>query len=538
MKEPLFSILLPVYNPRIGWFREALDSVLTQTFPHWELCIADDASPDPLIRELIAEYSRADSRVKYVFRKSNGHISAASNSALDLVSGKWIVLMDHDDLLPSSALERVAVWIEKHPEARLFYSDEDKIGPGGRRHAPYYKCDWNRDLFYSHNLISHLGVYHAGTVREIGGFREGVEGSQDYDLALRCLEATGDGAVCHIPEVLYHWREHPESTASGHGAKSYAMDAGIRALNEHYARTGVPAVARDGGMGSIRSDYSFPAGASLEVLVSSRGQFDSLTARLKEIEEEFAGLAWEMTVVARDSGISKTLGKRFSGDPRLKFVHVAKGETSAHCLNRAARISAAGYLLFLTDSLRPLGKGWCRELIAHAARAGIGAVGSKLLYTDGRVRQAGLLLDERGIFRRAFHHYQGDSPGYMGRLRLVQNFSAVGMEGMMISRDKFLAAGGFDEQGLKSRYHDVDLCLRLRRMGLRNLWTPHACFFERHLFPRLREWAGSISPLAKADRRLMRSRWGEQLDVDPCYGQNLSQVRKDFGCPPGNPEVS
>jgi glycosyltransferase involved in cell wall biosynthesis len=531
MQAPLFSILLPTFNPDPGWLSEALLSVINQTCKDWELCIADDKSTDPEVRKTLEKYSRMDPRVKCTFRETNGHIAEASNSALELASGTWIVLMDHDDLLPPEALNCLAEVIHNHPEARLIYSDEDKIQPRGTRHAPYYKCDWNRDLFYSHNLISHLGAYHGQTLKEVGGFRAGLEGSQDYDLALRFLEKVGDYAIYHIPAVLYHWREHSGSTSSGHAAKSYVMEAGIRALNDHYDRIGDRAHAHDGGMGSYRTVHVLPDDASVEFFVTWHGDERELRVRISEIESECAGVTWSMTLFPVGGLVTRSRMQKFSDHPQITIWKEGEDAPMATRINQAAKNSRAGYLHFLPDTLKPLGTGWLPELISQAARPEIGAVGAMLLYPDGRVRQAGLLLDPLTIFRRAFHHYHGDSPGYMGRLRLVQNFSAVGIDGMMIARDKFLQAGGFDETALKSRYHDVDLCLRIRDKGLRNLWTPHARFVERSPFPRIREWVRSLAPKARSDRKVMRSRWGGMLLADPCYGQNLDQRRKDFHCP-------
>jgi glycosyltransferase involved in cell wall biosynthesis len=531
MRAPLFSILLPTFNPDPGWLSEALQSVMDQNCTDWELCIADDKSTDPRVREILEKYLQMDPRVKCIFRETNGHISEASNSALELAAGTWIVLMDHDDLLPREALSRLAEAIKCHPEARLIYSDEDKIQPDGKRHAPYYKCDWNRDLFYSHNLISHLGVYHGQALKDVGGFRAGLEGSQDYDLALRFLEQVGDRAIHHVPEVLYHWREHSGSTSSGHAAKSYVMDAGIRALNDHYERIGNLAHARDGGMGNYRTFHELPTDASVEFFMTWCGDERELCERIAEIESECVGVSWSVTLFPLGGLAKRCRMQGLSDHPHIQVWREDQEAPMVARLNRAAKNSRAGYLHFLRDTQKPLGTGWLRELLSQAARPEIGAVGGMLLYPDGRVRQAGLLLDPVTIFRRAFHHYQGDSPGYMGRLRLVQNFSAIGIEGMMIARSKFLKVGGFDETELKSRYHDVDLCLRIRDVGLRNLWTPHARFVERMPFPRIREWAGSLTPKARSDREVMRSRWGVMLLSDPCYGQNLDQQRKDFHCP-------
>jgi glycosyltransferase involved in cell wall biosynthesis len=212
--KPLISVLMPTYNPRADWLVEAIESVRKQIYPHWQLCIADDASSDPTIRPILERYASQDSRIKIVIRSQNGHISAASNSALELVTSEWVALLDHDDILPDHALFWVAYTINAQPDVRLIYSDEDKIDETGRRFDPYFKSDWNPDLFYSHNMFCHLGVYQTALIRAVGHFRMGFEGAQDYDLALRCIEKVDAKQISHIPRVLYQWRAHAESTGS------------------------------------------------------------------------------------------------------------------------------------------------------------------------------------------------------------------------------------------------------------------------------------------------------------------------------------
>jgi glycosyltransferase involved in cell wall biosynthesis len=228
-----------------------------QIYPHWELCIADDASPSAEVREILKSYSETDPRIKVVFRPKNGHISAASNSALELVSGPWVALMDHDDLLPAHALFWVADCISEHPDVKLIYSDEDKVDEGGHRFGPYFKSDWNVDLFRSQNMFSHLGVLSTELMRSVDGFRVGLEGSQDWDLVLRCMERIEPGQIRHIPRVLYHWRVHVDSTARSMNAKPYAALAGERSLNEHFERTGVRATAEHLDFG-YRVHYALP----------------------------------------------------------------------------------------------------------------------------------------------------------------------------------------------------------------------------------------------------------------------------------------
>ncbi|MDR8731964.1 Chondroitin synthase [Burkholderia pseudomultivorans] len=280
---PLISVVMPVYNPDPKWLAEAIESIRGQLYPYWELCIADDVSTDPAIRPLLERYASQDQRIKVAFREKNGHISAASNTALELVTGTWVALFDHDDLLPEHALYCVADAIVRDPSIRMIYSDEDKIDGAGKRREPYFKCDWNPDLFLSQNMFSHLGVYQKALLDEVGGFREGYEGSQDYDLALRCVERAGAGAIHHIPRVLYHWRVHAESTASGTDAKPYAVVAGERALNDHFDRMGIHAMAEYAGNG-YRARYEMPNPAPLvSLIIPTRNGLDLLRQCIRSI---------------------------------------------------------------------------------------------------------------------------------------------------------------------------------------------------------------------------------------------------------------
>ena len=245
----------------------AIESVQGQLYPHWELCIADDASTDKSVRRLLRKYAESDPRIKVTFRERNGHISAASNSAIELASGEFIAFLDNDDTLTEHALFWVAHTIAEHPDVGLLYSDEDKIDQLGNRYEPYFKCDWNPDLFLSHNMICHLGVYRSDLVRAVGGFREGYEGAQDYDLALRCIERLAPQQIRHIPRVLYHWRSHPGSTARGGSEKPYALVAGQRALDDHFARIGLSAKAELLDFEMYRVHYEISA-------TSAAGQLD------------------------------------------------------------------------------------------------------------------------------------------------------------------------------------------------------------------------------------------------------------------------
>lgn len=234
--HPVISLLMPVYRPDLHWLEEAVASVFAQVYPHWQLCIADDNSPGTDVRGYLEALAKRDPRIQVTFRSSNGHISECSNSALSLCTGSHVALIDQDDLIAPQALLRVAQIVAAQPGVGVIYSDEDKIGPDGRREAPSRKSKWHPSMLERLNLISHLGVYRTDLMRSIGGFRKGFEGAQDHDLALRCTEALSAHDIVHIPEILYHWRVHPDSTACSLDAKPYALIARERCLKEHQAR--------------------------------------------------------------------------------------------------------------------------------------------------------------------------------------------------------------------------------------------------------------------------------------------------------------
>lgn len=534
MKEPLFSIILPVYNPRADWFRAALDSVINQTYSNWELCIADDASTDPCVHEILEAYVQKEPRIKCVFRQSNGHISEASNSALELASGEWIVLMDHDDVLNQTALEIVAQEIQSNPRGLLFYSDEDKISDNGKHHSLYAKCDWNRDLFYSHNLISHLGVYQHAVVKRLGGFRKGLEGSQDYDLALRCLEVIGDEAIRHIPKTLYHWRAHSASTASGYHIKPYVIKSSELALNEHFSRTGVQASSRHDGQGSFRAIYPAPKDASVEFLILYSGKLGSLEQLLNALKRECNSLQYNFSIIPLTSHAVRTLYELKSIDALIGKYQVLENtnENLAKRINKAVEDSSADFLYFIRETFLPLREGGVKELISHAARPGVGAVGGMILERGGRVEQTGLLLDQKHVFSPAFHHFRGNHPGYMGRLQLIQNFSAIGIDGLTTRRELFLEVGGFDTllQGMDEL--GFDLSMKLGKLGLRNIYTPYARILNERRLPRINRALNFLLTVIKggsfSDHKLLLTRWKNALNHDPCYGQNLNQRKKNF----------
>lgn len=529
--EPtLISILMPVFNPNHDWLIAAIESVRSQIYPYWQLCIADDASTDMRVRRLLVDYAAADTRIRFVQRSVNGHISAASNSALALADGDWIALLDQDDLLAEHALYLMADGIQQNPQAQLLYSDEDKIDERGRRHSPYFKSAWNPDLFYSHNLITHLGLYRRSLVEEVGGFRTGFEGAQDYDLALRCIERLEPLMIVHIPHVLYHWRSHAASTAARNNAKPYAMLAGERALREHFARLGSTCTVSGNGHG-YRTRFELPTPAPLaSIVITSRNAATLLNRCITSILRKTCYPNYEVVLIDNDSNDPAALEylASLAEEPR---VHVLRhpGPFNYSALNNFGVSHARGQVIcLLNNDTEVLDPDWLGELVSHAIRPGIGAVGAKLLYPNGSLQHAGIVLGIGGWAGHAHKGQPGQTLGRWGRAALISNFSAVTGACLAMRKALYQELGGLNENELAVACSDVDLCLRAARQGQRSLWTPHARLYHHESATRGYDTTPEKNARLASEVAYMRHHWDLWLANDPYYNPNLSLEHEDF----------
>lgn len=531
-ERPLISVLMPSYNPNPVWLREAIESVRAQIYPNWQLCIADDASPSEEVRAILKSYADSDPRIKVVFRPKNGHISAASNSALELVTGSWIALMDHDDLLPAHALFWVAECIANHPDVQLIYSDEDKIDEALSRSGPYFKCDWNADLFRSQNMFSHLGVLSTDLVRAVGGFRLGLEGSQDWDLVIRCMERIEPGQVRHIPRVLYHWRVHAESTAKSMDAKPYAVVAGERTLNEHFDRTQTRARAEHIGFG-YRARYALPDAPPLvSVVVPTRNAAASLRRCVDAIFEKTAYPRYEVIVVdnASDDALARAGLESLAGMPNVRVQRHAQRLSGAALRNAAVAAATGEVIALVDDSMEVVSPEWLSEMVSLALQPGVGAVGARLMDRRRILTHAGIILGlgADGVAGCSHRGMPAGREGYGGRAALIQSFSAVSAACMVVRKDRFLQVDGFDASHLEEAFADVDFCLRLAEAGLRTLWTPYAELLDHKPAVRARKSTEPASGAYLEDVAYMKRRWGKLLENDPAYSPNLMLAREDF----------
>ena len=527
---PLISVVMPVFNPPPDCMRQALDSLRGQIYPHWELCAADDASDDPHVAIILDQAAQADPRVRVVHRPARGHISAASNSALAMARGDYVALMDHDDILPPHALYLVAEEILAHPEGDIIYSDEDKIDEQGRRFGPYFKPDWDPELFLGQNMVSHLGVYRRSLLAEINGFRRGLEGSQDYDLCLRALERSGDGRVRHIPRVLYHWRAIASSTASGGQAKTYAFHRARQALSEALARRGVAAqveIGPDWGNYVVHYDLPDPRPSISLVAPLTDDGFDQ-TPPLASLLKGLAPLSdsWNLELIAAGPAHrlkpAQAAGRAYPGVP-MRLVEASGGWAS---LVNAAAAVAQGNLLGLVDpGLIPSGPAWLEEAAALLAIPGNGALGGMLVQPDGLVLQAGLTLLPGRVAAPVNHGESQERLNEFMRHSTRQRLSAVSGAYLFTGRDVFMRLGGLDQKGLAHAFGDVDYCLRLGREGMAVVWTPHSRLelTQPASGGPLAALLGPMGhgPIAEA-AALMESRWRELLAADPFHNPNLA----------------
>ncbi len=549
-RRPKISVLMPVYNTPEKWLVAAIESVRRQLYENWELCIADDASKEPHVRKVLERYRKKDpERIKVVFRERNGHISAASNDALALAHGEFIALLDHDDELRPHALACVALELDGHPDADLVYSDEDKIDENGHRYDHYFKPDWNPDLFLVQNYISHLGVYRTLLVREVGGFRVGYEGSQDWDLAMRVIERTAPDRIRHIPRILYHWRSVPGSTAMLIGAKSYATQAAEKVITEHFVRTGVPATISPTKGSYWRVHYPIPDPAPrVALIIPTRNRVNVLRPCVESLLAKTTYPNFELLVVDNDSDDPETLeylreletrgggtGDDASAADALRpgrmRIRVRKfaGDFNFSAINNfGVEETDAPVVGLLNNDLEVIHGDWLHEMVSHALRPEIGCVGAKLYYPDDRIQHAGVILGIGGVAAHAWQTHPRGAAGQAHRNLLQQNLSAVTAACLVIRRDVYRQVGGLNADQLKVAFNDVDFCLKVRAAGYRNLWTPYAELYHHESASR-----GKEDTLEKRDRfrgevEYMRATWGELLDRDPAYNPNLTLTINDF----------
>jgi GT2 family glycosyltransferase len=525
--QPSISVIMPSYNIDPKWISQAIESIHRQIYPHWELCISDDASTLPGIRPLLERFATDDPRIRVTFRNENGHISVNSNSALALARGEYVALLDADDLLSEDALFWVAREIAAHPDVDLLFSDEDKIDRDGKRFGPYFKSAWNPALMLSQNAFSHLGIFRRSLVQEVGGFRKGFEGSQDYDLVLRCAERTVPDRIRHIPRVLYHWRALPDSTASTSSAKSYAWEAGRKAIAEHLQRLGASAQVKPTLRSYYQVEYDGPAPAPLVSVIVPTTLSTGTTAKcLASVLTKSTYENFQLVLLARSDRIGAAQHgaplAKILNHPRVRMVEYKDQSFNfSRVCNLGARSSDGILLCFLNDDVEVVSEDWLDRLVARAHLKDVGAVGAMLYYPSNAVQHAGVILGVSGIADHAWKHWPRSYAGYFGRAVLEQDLTCVTAACMLVRREVFETVGGFDES-LPIAFNDVDLCIKIRQTGARIVWTPTVEMYHHESLSLGRHDSPARREQFRHDVTVLQTRWRDVLGDDPCYNPNLS----------------
>jgi GT2 family glycosyltransferase len=524
-RRPTISVLLPVYNAPEQWLRRAVESVREQIYGHWELCIADDASSAPHVVPLLEQLAAGDSRIRLTLRERNGHISEASNSALDLATGEFIALLDHDDELSPLALYLAAEEINRNPEVNLIYSDEDKIDARGVRSGAYFKPDWNPDLLRSQNYISHLGVYRASLAREVGGFRTGYEGCQDWDLALRVTERCNDRQIAHLPFVLYHWRTIQGSTAMGHEQKEYVTATGKRVLEEHLARQGLRGEPQLYIGGHFRVRYYAPEEEPrVSIIIPTRDRYDLLKQCTDSIFSKTAYRRFEILIVDNQTTDAAALEllETLRRDSQARVIRYDAPFNYSAINNHAVREASGDIVVLLNNDIEVISPTWLEDLVGLACRKGTGAAGGMLYYPDDTIQHAGVILGMGGVAGHAYLNSPRGSLGYFSRAALPQNLSAVTAACLAIRKRVYLEVGGMNEKELAVAFNDVDFCLRVQEAGYRNVWTPMVEMYHHESASRGVDDTAEKQARFASEVAYMKKRWGRLLDFDPAYNPNLS----------------
>lgn len=533
-RPPLISIVMPVYNTGELFLRECIESVLAQSYPYWELCIADDKSTQPHVEQVLKEYETRDKRIKVVYREQNGHISAASNSALQIATGDYVALLDHDDALPEYALYFMALAIKQHPQAQILYSDEDKIDTKGRRSMPHFKSDWNPDLFFSQNYVSHLGVYKRDLLNRIKGFRVGLEGSQDQDLLLRCLPHVQHEQIIHIPRVLYHWRTVEGSTALASDEKSYTTEAGIRALRDYFSEHGPKGVRIEVGLvpNTYRTIWPLPQPAPLvSLLIPTRDKKEITEIAVCSILEKTTYPHYEIIILDNGSVEAETLdwfAAIQNKDSRVRVIRYDHPFNYSAINNFGVTHSIGSVIGLVNNDVEVINPEWLMDMVSHACRSEIGCVGAKLYYSNDTIQHGGVIISLGGLAGHSHKNYARSNNGYFHRLVITQNLSAVTAACLIIRREIYEAVGGLEEEGLKVAFNDVDFCLKVREAGYRNLWTPYAELYHHESISRGYEDTPEKQTRFQMEVEFMKNKWRDVLKQDPYYSPNLAKDREDF----------
>lgn len=526
-KQYKISIITPVYNVEPKWMDLCIESVLSQTYDNWELCLYDDGSTNTDTLDCLKKWeSYGDSRLKIGYGKENVNISGATNAAIAMGSGDYVTFLDNDDTLTPDALYVVMQYLTAYPDTTLLYSDEDKLEMTGHRTGPYFKSDFNIDLLRSNNYFTHLTVVKYSLGEKIGWIRLGYEGAQDHDFVLRAVDATDQKTIKHIPEVLYHWRKLPTSTAGNYGAKDYAYQAGVKALLDHMVRNGIQGIIERGPWGgAYRMVRDIVAPLKVSIIIPFKDHINYLKELIPSINKLTLYEDYEIVLVNNQSSQKETaeyLSTLTAEYDHISVIDYNEPFNYAAMNNWAVQQVDGDYILLLNNDMKVINHGWLGAMVEHIQRPEVGVVGCKLLYEDDTLQHAGVLM---GINGSAGHAFKGMPNGaHYFNMGVIKNVSGVTGACLLTKRALYLSLGGLDEEHFKIAYNDVDYCLKVRQSNLLIVYTPYSSLYHYESKSRGYEDTPEKEARHLAEKQALQSKWGDQCLVDPYYNPNLSYL--------------
>ena len=527
-RKPLISIVIPLYCTPLPYLKELIESVRKQTYGNWQLCLAD-GSPDETVHEFLKKNYRHEVRISYKKLKSNGGISVNTNKAMELARGEYLMLCDHDDTLEPDALFEIVKAINDQ-DADVIYTDEDKVSMDGQHYFdPHFKSDFNLFRFRDNNYICHIFAVKRQVAEQAGYFRKEFDGAQDFDFIFRCCEKAEK--IVHIPKVLYHWRCHMDSTAADPESKAYAFEAGRKAVEEHYKRMGIPArVEMTERPGWYRSRLEIQGNPLISVIIPNKDHTEDLELCLSSMAKRTSYENYEVLVVENNSEEKETFAyyeKLHERYPRVRVLTWGKEFNYSSINNFAAEQAKGEYLLFLNNDVEILTPGWMEEMLGICQQKEVSVVGAKLYYPDDTIQHAGVVLGLGGIAGHVMCRASREDAGYFGRMVSVQEISAVTAACMLVDARDFRAAGGFDES-FRVAFNDIDLCMKIRDMGKKIVFTPYAELYHYESKSRGLEDTPEKQYRFEKEITRFREKWEDQLKKgDPYYSPNLSVTEGD-----------
>ncbi len=516
------SVIVPAYRTPETFLGQMIESVLNQTYPYLELCIADGSGEEESVRKIVEEYQQKDGRIRYRKLEENLGIADNTNAAMALASGEYLALFDHDDLLAPDALYEVAKRIEE-TDADVLYTDEDKVTPDLKEHfQPHFKPDFNPDLLRSNNYICHLFVVKRSVKEKVGGQDKDYDGAQDYDFVFRCTEAAK--RIEHIPKVLYHWRVHKASTADNPESKRYAFEAGKRAIEAHLKRVGIEGtVEHTKDLGFYRVRYQCKGTPLVSIVIPNKDEKETLKSCLDSIFEKTTYPNYEIIIVENNSTTPEIQDyyRQIDGKKGVRVV-VWEREFNYSAINNYGISFAKGdYILCLNNDITVITPDWIEEMLGIVQRREVGIAGARLYFPDDTIQHAGIVVGMGGCAGSLFVGMRRIREGYLHKAAILQDLSAVTAACMMVKRQAFEEAGGFTE-ALAIAFNDVDFCLKVREKGYLVVYDPYVEMYHYESKTRGYEDTEAKKRRFQEEIEYMRCHWMPVIKRDPYYNENCS----------------